>query len=559
MPDNHAPAAQDEQEVTEELKEYQINALNLLDIPFQFFRVVAAKVQAEGITLDLPEQGDQLIDAYLHGALDDPLVAAAGECSNRAAAAATEVHRLQLEELTGAAGEDGNLPSLRKMVERERLENLAMLAYRAVALKFIVTQRIDKILDAEDEPQAHALYFELCQDLTPDLVADHSLTTELAEELTQEKYWEIDSGDLLDAATEEGPLWAQAVADAKRRREDPGSVPVSLGSLISAFDNLRADMATRQPTWEVDPEIARALQESRMPAEAVFPKDKVTKMLMSAKVHPDPEPFIIESGKIGKKEKSTTLYAKVEISLEQLPNGVSIPREFSPSDDAVFRAVCSLVDAGTMIFTGDDIYRVMTGNKDAAATPAQLQAIYESWVRLTTTAMKLDTGNMGDAYNFKRWEHVGHVIEGTTDVFTYGNQYGSTQNRYYKVNAHPALMRYADLLSQVERYPVYLGNTPVNKTPEILAIQNALLDRIMAIPRMNNTIRYNDIFKVLGNKKLTTTQKTRMRGYIAKMLDYWVEAGLLSKWEEVKEGRSYVAVKVTVKACRKAITETTKP
>lgn len=559
MPDNHAPAAQDEQEVTEELKEYQINALNLLDIPFQFFRVVAAKVQAEGITLDIPEQGDQLIEAYLHGVLDDPLVAAAGECSNRAAAAATEVHRLQLEELTGSAGEDGNLPSLRKMVERERLESLAMLAYRAVALKFIVTQRIDKILDAEDEPQAVALYFDLCQKLTPDLVADHSLTTELAEELTQEKYWEIDSGDLLDAATEEGPLWAQAVAEAKIRREDPGSVPVSLGRIISAFDELRADMATRQPTWEVDPEIARALQESRMPAEAAFPKDKVTKMLMSAKVHPDPEPFIIESGKIGKKEKSTTLYAKVEISLEQLPNGVSIPREFSPSDDAVFRAVCSLVDAGTMIFTGDDIYRVMTGNKDAAATPAQLQAIYESWVRLTTTAMKLDTGNMGDAYNFKRWEHVGHVIEGTTDVFTYGNQYGSTQNRYYKVNAHPALMRYADLLSQVERYPVYLGNTPVNKTPEILAIQNALLDRIMAIPRMNNTIRYNDIFKVLGSKKLTTTQKTRMRGYIAKMLDYWVEAGLLSKWEEVKEGRSYVAVKVTVKSCRKAIAETAKP
>lgn len=558
MPDNHAPAAQDEQEVTEELKEYQINALNLLDIPFQFFRVVAAKVQAEGITLDLPEQGDQLIEAYLSGALDDPLVAAAGECSNRAAAAATEVHRLQLEELTGAAGEDGNLPTLRKMVEREKLENLAMLAYRAVALKFIVTQRIDKILDAEGEPQANALYFELCQDLTPDLVADHSLTTELAEELTQEKYWEIDSGDLLDAATEEGPIWAQAVADAKRRREDPGAVPVSLGRIISAFDELRADLATSQPTWEIDPEIVRALQESRMPAEAAFPKDKVTKMLMEAKIHPDPEPFTIESGKIGKKEKPTTLYAQVEISLEQLPNGVSIPREFSPSDNAVFRAVCSLVDARTMIFTGDDIYRVMTGNKEAAATPAQLQAIYESWIRLTTTAMRLDTGNMGDAYNFKRWEHVGHVIEGTTDILTYGNQYGTSQNRYYKVNSPPVLMKYANLLNQVERYPVYLGNTPVNKTPEILAIQNALLDRIVTIPRMNNTIRYSDIFRVLGNKEISSIKKKKLREYIAKMLNYWVEVGLISKWEEVKEGRSFVAVKVTVKQHRKAITDTAK-
>ena len=272
MPDNHAPAAQDEQEVTEELKEYQINALNLLDIPFQFFRVVAAKVQAEGITLDLPEQGDQLIDAYLHGALDDPLVAAAGECSNRAAAAATEVHRLQLEELTGSAGEDGNLPSLRKMVERERLENLAMLAYRAVALKFIVTQHIDKILDAKDEQQGESMLIELGRKLTYDLVKDHSLTTELAEELTQEKYWEIDSGGLLDAATEEGPLWAQAVADAKRRREDPGSVPVSLGRIISAFDGIKNSTRHRKRIKESEAYLQRpnfrerpSIQKTRSP------------------------------------------------------------------------------------------------------------------------------------------------------------------------------------------------------------------------------------------------------------------------------------------------------
>lgn len=544
MPDNHAPAAQDEQEVTEELKEYQINALNLLDIPFQFFRVVAAKVQAEGITLDLPEQGDQLIDAYLHGALDDPIVAAAGECSNRAAAAATEVHRLQLEELTGSAGEDGNLPSLRKMVERERLENLAMLAYRAVALKFIVTKRIDKILDSEDEPQANALYFELCQKLTPDLVADHSLTTELAEELTQEKYWEIDSGDLLDAATEEGPLWAQAVADAKRRREDPGSVPVSLDRIISAFDGLKKEIEEQHEAQETDKHIRTILAAAQFPGEAVYTKDQITNTLMR------------RSSPADRGVKKQPPRPEVKISLGELPQGVSVSREFTEWDDSVFRGINTLLYDGTQTFTADMIYRAMTGNPTAKATEEVQRKIFESWVRFTSTWMELNTAGVGKAYGFMEVKRTSHVIEGGTDLITITNQHGTSSVRYYTVSKEPDLIWYANQLNQVARFPIQYLDIPIHKTEDVIHVRNILLDRIYSIPHQSNTILYEYLFRYLDKENLSATQRVKkerkLKGFVKAMLDYWVTTdGPISSWEEVKKGRSIVGVKVQLR--RKAI------
>ena len=539
MPDNHAPAAQDEQEVTEELKAYQINALNLLDIPFQLFRVVAAKVQAAGIALDLPEQGDQLIEAYLSGALDDPLVRAAGECSDRAARAATEAHRLQLEELAGSAEEEGQLPSLRKIAERESLENIAMLAFRAVALKFIVTQHIDKILDAEDETQGEAMLFELGRKLTPDLVKDHSLTTELAEELTQEKYWNIDSGDLLDASTEEGPLWAQAVAGAKQRREDPGSAPVSLGRIISAFDEVKKEIEEQSEAQKTDQRIRSILATAQFPGEAVYTKDQITNTLMRRS-------FPVDRGL-----KRQPPRPEVKISLGELPQGVSVSREFTEWDDSVFRGINTLLYDGTQTFTADMIYRAMTGNPTAKATEEVQRKIFESWVRFTSTWMELNTAGVGKAYGFMEVKRTSHVIEGGTDLITMTNPHGTTSVRYYTVSKEPDLIWYANQLNQVARFPIQYLNVPIYKNEDVIHVRNLLLDRIYSIPRQSNTILYSYLFAYLDeeqppiSKTLRDRKIRNLRGHIKTMLDYWMQpGGPISSWEEVKKGRSPVGVKV---------------
>ena len=546
MPDNNALHGQDGQEVTEELKAYQISALNLLDIPLQLFRVVAGKMQAEGITIDIPTEPGELIEGYLSGALDDPLIRAAGDCSARSEKLDLEMKLLKKPE----QDPDGEwqLQALRKSCERETFENLAMLGYRSIALKFIVSQNIDTISAATTEEEGEALLRAFIEKLTPALVADHSLTTELADELTGEEYWNIDSADLLEATTEEGTMWAQAVAGAVKRREDPGSVPVSLRRIISAFDEVREGIAEDLAQTSIDPEVAQALQAQRIPDEVSFPIDKATRALLfdrTAKTGWEWTPINM-GGK--------NLQAYIAISLEELPQGVAISRDLTAHDNAVFRAICSLRDNGAEIFTADDIYKVMTGNTKATPSPEQREAIHESWIRLTTTIMAFDTGNVGTAYKFERWKETSHVIEGTTGEHIVGNQWGTTITRYYKVSAQPILVRFANHMNQIARYPLHLSNTPVNKTPDNIAIQNALLDRIFAIPHLSRTILYSDIFtKSLDGKMPTGVKKQRLREYIAKMLDYWVNAGLLESWEEIKKGRSAIGVKVKEVPRRKGI------
>ena len=419
-----------------------------------------------------------------------------------------------------------------------------MLAYRAVALKFIVTKRIDKILDAEDEPQAVALYFELCQDLTPDLVADHSLTTELAEELTQEKYWEIDSGDLLDAATEEGPLWAQAVADAKRRREDPGSVPVSLDRIISAFDGLKKEIEEQHEAQETDKHIRTILAAAQFPGEAVYTKDQITNTLMR------------RSSPADRGVKKQPPRPEVKISLGELPQGVSVSREFTEWDDSVFRGINTLLYDGTQTFTADMIYRAMTGNPTAKATEEVQRKIFESWVRFTSTWMELNTAGVGKAYGFMEVKRTSHVIEGGTDLITITNQHGTSSVRYYTVSKEPDLIWYANQLNQVARFPIQYLDIPIHKTEDVIHVRNILLDRIYSIPHQSNTILYEYLFRYLDKENLSATQRVKkerkLKGFVKAMLDYWVTTdGPISSWEEVKKGRSIVGVKVQLR--RKAI------
>lgn len=538
MPDNHAPAAQDGQEVTESLKDYQIYALNLLDIPFQLFQVVIEKLQAEGIPLAIPGDPNELIEAFLAGKLNEPLLAAAEECSGRATQAATEVQRLQLEELAGTVGEDGPNPSLRKAVERERFENLAMLVYRAIALRFLVTQHVDKILDTDDTDQGDSLVVELENKLTPELVEDHSLTAELAEELTLEKYWSIESPELLDAATEEGTLWAQAVAGAKKRREEPESVPVTIDRIISAFDGLRDEIQEKSAKEKEDSRILSILAATSFPREAAYTKDQITNTLMLRSTPADR----------GVRAKQAPR-PDVKISLGELPQGVSINRNFTEWDDDVFRAINTLWFDSTPTFTADMIYRAMTGNPKAKATNDVRQRIHESWIRFTSTWMELNTAGVGKSYGFEERRRVGHIIEGSWEDISITTPHGTTSVRYYTISKEPDLIWYANQLKQVARFPIQYLNIPINKNEDVVHIRNLLLDRIYAIPNLSNTILYEYLFQYLDKQGLSATQRAKkekkLRLHVKTMLDFWQQTGgPLSSWEEVKKGRSVVGVKV---------------
>jgi len=302
------------------------------------------------------------------------------------------------------------------------------------------------------------------------------------------------------------------------------------------------------------------LQEIQQPDEITFPKDLVYQKLFNNELTPGVtgrvtgknRHEITVTDKAGKKMKAP-IAPIVTVSLLDLPPNIQITREMTSDDDSVFRAVCSLWAAGTSRFTGNAIYAAMIGNPDAKATPEWLATIDECWTRQTSTQIELDTGTVGDAYNFKRWKRNRRVIEGGKDTVTIGNQFGQTATTVYTMLEEPLLQTYANAINQIARFPRAVLNTPVNKTPETLALQNFLIFRICSIPRISNHILYETIWEKMhlqGNAPAIERRKEKMRSHIRKMLAHWVKVKFITRWKEVKQGNTLHHIEIAIPATK---------
>lgn len=327
--------------------------------------------------------------------------------------------------------------------------------------------------------------------------------------------------------------------------------------------------AVLQKYRKVDAELQQNEQQPaiipivKQPQDIVAPKDKVTRLIFANNIPYGQAGRIISGDEIpvkddsGKKTK-VAIAPVVALSLLDLPPNVQISRTLSAIDNIVHGCICSLWAAGNKNFTGQAIYSTMTGKPAADVTADWLTVIDESWTRLRTTQVEIDTGTMGNAYNFKRWQRKRAIIQGGEDIITVGNQYGETVTTIYSVSEEPILYSYATTIDQINRYPRILQNTPVNKNPEILVLQNALLSHINAIPRISNHIRYDTLWSILkieaapiadeapeATKKRRAAERKKkavLRGYIHKMLDYWKEKGFITGWTEETKGKTIQSI-----------------
>ena len=301
-----------------------------------------------------------------------------------------------------------------------------------------------------------------------------------------------------------------------------------------------------------------------IPSEIVAPIDKVTRSYFENKLKPNYEVTVKSGNDItittdeGKKEKRP-LAPKVTVSLLEIPAEVKVSREPTAFDNDVFVAVCSLHESGNARFTGNDIYRTMIGNPKALAPDEILQMIDESWTRLTTTTMRLDTGTMGNAYGFVQYIRDRRIVEGGRDKAIISNQHGKFEIIVYTILEKPTLLEYAQLISQVSRFPALEQNTPIRKNVEILSIQNELLEHIHAIPRLSNHVLYETIYNLLDTENMSEdtikTKKKRTRDAVHKMLDYWQKQGVILSWKDIKKKNTFYAIEITTPKSQSLLTQ----
>lgn len=210
--------------------------------------------------------------------------------------------------------------------------------------------------------------------------------------------------------------------------------------------------------------------------------------------------------------------------------------------DDIFRLICSYSAAGQTYFTDAGLCKTVYRSN----TPEQRDRVNAIIKDMLPDIIKIDTGTMGDYYDFKRQTITGQVLPLEIYEETTSNIHGVSTYRLYRLTTEPILLRWATMLNQLNRYPRALLNTPVSKTTEILSLHFYLLDRLSNIPRLSNRILYDSIFEHLASEngdtqELSAKQKTAIRSKVRLMLQAWQQMKVIKGWhEETKDRRRIV-------------------
>ena len=223
---------------------------------------------------------------------------------------------------------------------------------------------------------------------------------------------------------------------------------------------------------------------------------------------------------------------------------------------AVLEAVFSEIMAGNMVWTSSMLYRTMTGKKSKESVGQEQQRMVdEAMSQLMYTPLHIDLND---------YATDGQAIEGDPildgvvlpaerlTLSVSGNTAAS-----YRILALPIILRFCMATQSLTMTPIELLSVDnLSYTQRTLSILNAMQRQIGPLlypfdgayrqPRPL-LITYESLYDVAlegSDAEATFTVKQRIRDAIHTILDSWVAHGYLSKWEPVKERRSYVAFRV---------------
>jgi len=283
------------------------------------------------------------------------------------------------------------------------------------------------------------------------------------------------------------------------------------------------------------------------PPDWFFPKDISARLVLGNTLPPDVKtPIAIEREG---KEKITTY---VRVSLTDLPDGVKTLIDPTPHDIVIHNAICTLSKENNII-TYQMIYQAITGNPNAKITSQWTEIIDRSVTRLMHTPIYIDAKQEAAAYKHHVTEYDGAII--AAERLKNAKLNGQLVEGCIHLFREPILLSLSAGKNQIGRLDIKLLNTPINKTPDVILLQNYLMDRILAIPRINNKVLFETIYQELcvsTDKKESKTRKKQatIRQQAIRMLDYWkTQKGkdgktLITGYELVKKGNTIDGVKI---------------
>ncbi len=253
-----------------------------------------------------------------------------------------------------------------------------------------------------------------------------------------------------------------------------------------------------------------------------------------------------------KKRKEKELLTIVSIDFNEMKKkGVLIPSEkwLTHFDREVLCAASSLYEAGNNYITPKMIYQALSGNnKDVKMTPAMRNEIIKSIDKLMGTTIEINASEEVKAGWRQEAEYKSALLPckrvSKKDIRINGQE---VIDCIQLLGSSP-LYDYAKGINQISRASIDMLNTPVNNTPENITLKGYLLRTITSMKssksKLKPIIRYDTIYEYLGIENTDKMAKKRVRDRTKEILNFWVNEGLITGFEEEKEGKTFEKIKI---------------
>ncbi|MGL4546583.1 hypothetical protein [Eubacterium aggregans] len=285
---------------------------------------------------------------------------------------------------------------------------------------------------------------------------------------------------------------------------------------------------------------------TRYPDNFIAPTDKVSNLAFAGELTgTNLQQLAME--RRGSKKQITTL---ASIDFEKLNGSVQIKgrKELTPYDREVHDAIITIfIDGSNEYITPQMIYQVMTGNQEAKLNPKQAEAISESITKCMFSRVIIDASEESKAYGFESFKYDGNLISGERVTASLNG----TVLECLHIVREPVLYEYANKKNQIGRFDIKLLNTPINKTEEIITLQGYLYRRILSMKGSSNlrkTIAYETVYNQINvtaaSDGALRKKKSKVRGQIKDMLDYWKQENFIAGYCENKRGQEVYSVTI---------------
>lgn len=308
---------------------------------------------------------------------------------------------------------------------------------------------------------------------------------------------------------------------------------------------------------------------SYYPRELVFPTSNEATQIFGGMIKPasgslaamsdDEIAEALQPVNAGKKNKRMVKNS-IAISFSELQKDNIIIEHLEPVDEAIHNAALSVWLAGNAGASIPMVYRALVKNPKARVTEEWAKIIKESLERMRKTDIIYDNTASAAAFGQAPHRDRANLIYAVTreiyrDTPTEDTVYiNGKAVDFYIVFIEFPLYKWASDKNQIARHEITMITSGINKNQTTIVLEQALLKRITAMPRISTTIVYDTLF---ADARLLTkpdgsaykesslrVRKSKLKDYARRILDSWKQTGFIKGYTEEMDGKTAVKVKI---------------